>query len=517
MANNLPWTPGSGANISTKERGDGSHCQVVHVDITNAAGSPTNLVAGQTTMSASVPVAIASDQTKLPTTIVDSVGDSCMDDANNAVRVNIIAGAGSGGTAMADDAAFTPGTTNFTPAGGTYRSVRDLVDDNDGGAFAMTQRRAILGCLETPNGDSAMDDTNDSVKVTLAGTNAVTANAGTNLNTSALALESGGNLAAAATSLAIIDDWDETDRAKVNPIVGQAGVAAGAGAVGATVQRMTLASDDPAVASLSVLDDWDSSDACKVVGPAAHDAAISGNPVIIGGVSSAAAPTSVTADQEAVRAWYLRNGAQATVLTAAGALIGGDATNGLDVDVTRVPTDPFGVNADAASATGSISAKLRSIATAIEIMDDWDESDRAKVNIIAGQAGISAGVGASGAAVPRIVIANDFGKTLLSAGGSASSSGNNTLVAAGTNKLKVYGFSLSTLSTTAITCIFQSGAGGTELWRVVLQAPTSVSTGANLIVVPPAFIFATASATLLNLNLSSANAVHWSVCYFDEA
>jgi hypothetical protein len=58
----------------------------------------------------------------------------------------------------------------------------------------------------------------------------------------------------------------------------------------------------------------------------------------------------------------------------------GDGTNGLDVDVTRlpalvagtanigdvdvltVPADPFGANADAASATGSISAKLRSIA-----------------------------------------------------------------------------------------------------------------------------------------------------------
>jgi len=77
-------------------------------------------------------------------------------------------------------------------------------------------------------------------------------------------------------------------------------------------------------------------DVTSVNGFAAHDAAIAGNPLIIGGVSSAAAPTSVSADQEAVRAWYLRNGAAATVLTAAGALIGGDASNGLDVDVTRV-------------------------------------------------------------------------------------------------------------------------------------------------------------------------------------
>jgi len=60
--------------------------------------------------------------------------------------------------------------------------------------------------------------------------------------------------ATVAASLSIIDDWDETDRAKVNLIVGQAGVAAGAGAVAATVQRVTLASDDPAVTALQLID-----------------------------------------------------------------------------------------------------------------------------------------------------------------------------------------------------------------------------------------------------------------------
>jgi len=43
-------------------------------------------------------------------------------------------------------------------------------------------------------------------------------------------------------------------------------LAVGAGAVDTGTPRMTLASDDPAVASLSVLDDWDRSDAAKVVG-----------------------------------------------------------------------------------------------------------------------------------------------------------------------------------------------------------------------------------------------------------
>lgn len=78
-----------------------------------------------------------------------------------------------------------------------------------------------------------------------------------------------------------------------------------------------------------------------VAGDIAHDAVDSGNPAKIGGYAKAAAPTDVTADGDRVNAWFLRNGAQAAVLTAAGALIGGDATNGLDVDVTRVASQGF--------------------------------------------------------------------------------------------------------------------------------------------------------------------------------
>jgi hypothetical protein len=74
----------------------------------------------------------------------------------------------------------------------------------------------------------------------------------------------------------------------------------------------------------------------EVVGDVAHDQPAAGNPVLVAGYASAAAPSDVSGDADAVRAWHLRNGAQATVITAAGALVGGDATNGLDVDVTRV-------------------------------------------------------------------------------------------------------------------------------------------------------------------------------------
>jgi len=74
----------------------------------------------------------------------------------------------------------------------------------------------------------------------------------------------------------------------------------------------------------------------QLQGNVAHDAADVGNPTAIGGYASAAAPTDVSADADRVRAWFLRNGSQTVTVTAAGALVSGDATNGLDVDVTRV-------------------------------------------------------------------------------------------------------------------------------------------------------------------------------------
>jgi hypothetical protein len=51
------------------------------------------------------------------------------------------------------------------------------------------------------------------------------------------------NTATAATSLGVLDDWDESDRAKVNPVVGQAGVQGGSGTVSANTQRVVLATD----------------------------------------------------------------------------------------------------------------------------------------------------------------------------------------------------------------------------------------------------------------------------------
>jgi hypothetical protein len=78
-----------------------------------------------------------------------------------------------------------------------------------------------------------------------------------------------------------MDDWDESDRAKVNPIVGQAGVAGGSGALGATTQRVVLATDQPAIPTVTTVTTV-STVTALTGGGVAHDAADSGNPVKLG-------------------------------------------------------------------------------------------------------------------------------------------------------------------------------------------------------------------------------------------
>lgn len=70
-------------------------------------------------------------------------------------------------------------------------------------------------------------------------------------------------------------------------------------------------------------------------GAVAHDGAAAGvAPVLVGGFSSTAAPTNVSADGDAVNAWHLPNGAQCIQNTASGVLIG--AGNGTAATAMRV-------------------------------------------------------------------------------------------------------------------------------------------------------------------------------------
>ena len=75
------------------------------------------------------------------------------DSTNNALRVNIIAGAGSGGTAMADGATFSIGSTSFTPAGAIVPLGTEApLATQQAGVLGMTSKRALLTTLKTVTG-----------------------------------------------------------------------------------------------------------------------------------------------------------------------------------------------------------------------------------------------------------------------------------------------------------------------------------------------------------------------------
>jgi hypothetical protein len=74
------------------------------------------------------------------------------------VLVEIAAGAGSGGTAAADDADFVDGTTSGTPVMGVYESTPTTVTDGDLGIVGITETRALKVSIASGGIAGIVDD-----------------------------------------------------------------------------------------------------------------------------------------------------------------------------------------------------------------------------------------------------------------------------------------------------------------------------------------------------------------------
>jgi len=97
-----------------------------------------------------------------------------------------------------------------------------------------------------PVTSTALTDNTQKTQIVDAGGEQATVTGGkldVNASIDTTGLATSANQATEIASLSVMDDWDESDRAKVNPIVGQAGIAAGTGVDGATVPRVTLATN----------------------------------------------------------------------------------------------------------------------------------------------------------------------------------------------------------------------------------------------------------------------------------
>ena len=89
-----------------------------------------------------------------PTTITSgNVSPLQLDSAGN-LKVNIISGAGSGGTAIVDNGAFTQGTTNETPMGCLF---------NTSYASATSAHSTVVSCTSTGSVHTTVDNANANV------------------------------------------------------------------------------------------------------------------------------------------------------------------------------------------------------------------------------------------------------------------------------------------------------------------------------------------------------------------
>jgi len=195
-------------------------------------------------------------------------------DASGNLRVNVAAG-GAGDGAILDGVSGSIKATVFDYTGSNPLAVR-LTDTNGdyvgagagtqytedaaaaanpvGTALILVRDDARIGGVTNADGDNIAARGNNKgelfVKDTDAETtlNAILTSLGyIQPDTVTIATGTGNS----ATSLDIIDDWDESDRAKVNLIQNEAGITGGPGTAESNTPRVTLASNDPAVMSLS--------------------------------------------------------------------------------------------------------------------------------------------------------------------------------------------------------------------------------------------------------------------------
>lgn len=381
------------------------------------------------------------------TTPVSADGDyhAPIFDANGYLKVNIKAGAGSGGTALADNATFTRGTTSVTPIAGVVETSAPTLTSGNAGALSLTTGGAVRvavasGSVAGVVEDAASTGAEEGVlmmgvrqdtlasstsadgdyaypKFSAAGAMYVTGGGGgtqyaedaaaASGDTGTLALvvrqdtpagstsadgdyttaksDSVGRLwvngsgvtqpvsiASGATSVAKAEDvasadadvgipamairkatpantssadgdyemlqmsggrmWASSNIDQINgvtPLMGN-------GASGTGALRVSIANDSTGIlAAVTAI----------TGGGVAHDGVGTGNnPLLVGGYASAAAPTDVSADGDAVRMWLLRSGAVSAQPTFAGVLaVAGNGASGTGVQRVTLANDSTGI------------------------------------------------------------------------------------------------------------------------------------------------------------------------------
>ncbi len=300
-------------------------------------------------------------------------------------------------------------------------------------------------------------------RVTIASdsTGQITANAGTNLNTSALALESGGNLATVAG--AVLSKVMQTNTAQING----ATPAMGNGVSGSGVMRVTLASDSTGQVTANAGTNLNTSALALESG---------GNlATVAGAVSSAKMQTNIA------------------LISGAAPSMGNGVADGTVLRVTLASNSTGQVTANAgtnlntsalALESGGNLAKLAGTVTSSRVQAD---SNAVQIN---GNT-ISTGTGTSGTGTQRVVLSSDSALfpnqsvNISQVGGNSTAAGNGT-TNSGTQRVTLSSDSTGQVTLSSGTGVQLIDAGGTNKASISSGGALSVSgtvtanAGANL-------------------------------------
>lgn len=486
-------TPPAGELIATDDAGAAGQVQIVKLAV-SADGSATAIPAdanGLQVKASSLPLPTGASTAALQTQPGVDIGDVTVNNAAGASAVNVQ----DGGNSLTVDGSVTANA-------GTNLNTSALALEAGGNLAAAAVSLAVLDNIVS--GSEAQVDIvaalpagNNNIGDVDIASSALPTGAATEATLATRALEAGGNLAAAAASLSVLDDWDETNRAAVNIIAGQVGVQGGSGTTNALTQRVVLATDVALPAGTNA------------IGKLAANSGVD-----IGDVDVTSLP----------------------------ALPAGTNNIG-DVDVLSLPAIPAGNNnigdvdvASSALPTGaSTLAEQQTQTTALQLIDDTVFTDDTTTFTPATTKGIAMGGAVDDDSTDaadegdlvvarftkerkqRVVAALD--SAAMQSGNdqvtpkfaviAASSSGDNTLVSGvGSKKIRVLNYVL--MSNGTVNAKFQSSTGGDITGLLYLIANTGASSG-----YAPTGHFETVAGEDLQLNLSAAIAVGGHLSYIE--
>jgi len=214
--------------------------------------------------------------------------------ASGQVLVEIAAGAGSGGTAAADDADFTAGTTSGTPVMGVYESSPTSVTDGDLGTVGLTQTRAmkvyVTGVQGSQTDDAAFTPGTSLVSVVGAEFDDTTPDSVDEGDAGALRMSANRNLYTTLRDAAGNERGANVNASNALLVAQTGALPAGTNNIG-DVDILSIAAGDNNIGNVDIVTMPNVTLAAgtntnEVVGDVAHDAAAAGNPVQIGGYAT---------------------------------------------------------------------------------------------------------------------------------------------------------------------------------------------------------------------------------------